>query len=87
MAAPVVTSITPADTWVLVAASVKAGKLTKNNTIKNYVHTYVPAGATAPTGLTLARPFDFNCMIIKSDTLIDVYVLCIDSTGSVLVEL
>lgn len=87
MATPVIVNITPQNTWVKVASSVKAGKLTKSDTIKDYLHTYVDAGGTAPTGLTLSRPFDLNSALIKSDTPIDVYVYCKDDTGSMLVEL
>jgi hypothetical protein len=87
MAAPSTVAITPADTWVLVAASVKAGKLTKGDTSEDYLHTWVDAGATAPSGLSTARPFDLNGALIKSDRPIDVYVQCVNGTGSMLVEL
>jgi len=87
MPAPVITAISPADTWVKVATNVKAGRITKADTIKQYVHTYVDTGAAAPVGLTLARPFIGKCAKIESSYPIDVYVLCKGDTGSVMVEL
>lgn len=85
--APAIVSITPADTWVLVAANVVNGVIWIYDLGTSYKQTFVLAGAAAPSDDSTAINF-INCFAeIDSDEPIDVYVKAVTIAGSVRVDL
>jgi len=88
MANPTTVSCTQ-NTWVKVATNVKTGMIHKRTKKRStYLQTYRLTGEAAPTNRNEGIEAFSKCgsISIGSDVEIDVYIMCLGTTGSVRVD-